>query len=337
MALLLQIFGAAFLLLILFLVVGLLVLRWKLRSFARELKHSLESFAEAAAASQTPSRLHLQRLATSAWMDEEEAGELSEQLRDLGFEHVGFYQTEEVAGLSLESWVQREARAWAVVYEHPQAGVWLDLVSQYDDGRRITFANTLQGEGVDQSPGHEVIRIANLDARELYARFIDERPVGPLTELHAEDFQRQFEKVYADEMDWRNSRGGATAEEIRRIAELGRVLRRGTLQAIEDQTREHAFQELDKAILERFLKESNSASEWEDARDSAFVVHDGLDTASLIARVEDYLDTTGLDDHDGGSRARFARFNAAKPSEERCRKLGSVEAPVAADIYAAPE
>src|SRR5262249_22899767 len=168
MVIVLQVLGAIFLLLILFLVVAVLTVRAKLRTLAK----SLEGMAGSMASSVTPARIRLRPMAAPSWEDEAAVEAEGGPLPGLGFANAGAFQVEEVPGLSLQAWVNPQSSVTAVVYEHPVAGVWTDMVTRYQDGTRATFANTQRGAGVDHAPGHTVERFPGLGSRELYERFL---------------------------------------------------------------------------------------------------------------------------------------------------------------------
>jgi hypothetical protein len=345
MTIVLQVLGVMFLLLILFVVFVVLVIRAKLRGFAR----NLEGFASSMTAAQTPARIHLRPMAAPSWEDAEAIESQAAPLPDLGFTKAGDYQVEEIPGLSLEAWVNPDKAVTAVVYEHPVAGVWTDMVTRYEDGSRATFANTAQGGGVDHAPGHTVERFAGIGSKELYHRHLAQRPDRPVVVPTAEGFLERFETAYADEMDWRNSRGGTTEAEIREIARLaGQTYDENVIAATRQMAQARAMVQLDEAIRERFLKETTlPASEWEGLRDRVFAVHDRMTQEAFEEAVNFHLEFGGEEDEEGvpqidgsseGSPRRlFARLNAEKPEAKRCRKLGEVTQPVAADVYAAPE
>ncbi|MBV8381290.1 MAG: hypothetical protein JOZ63_01705, partial [Planctomycetaceae bacterium] len=127
MAIVLQILGAIFLLLIVLLVVAVLFVRSKLRNLAR----TLEGLTKTLAASGTPARIHLTEMAIPDWEDEEAVEAIAKDLPGLGFEKVGTYQVQEISGLALQAWMNTESATTAIVYEHPMAEVWLDFVTRY--------------------------------------------------------------------------------------------------------------------------------------------------------------------------------------------------------------
>ena len=192
----------------------------------------------------------------------------------------------------MHAWVNPDQAAIAVVYEHPVAGAWMDFVSRYDDGTRITFTNTGQGGGLDHQPGHLIERRPGLDPRSLYQEFFEARPERPAIPVRADEFVAVFEKAYADEMDWRNGRGGPTEREIRAIAaESGFEDDDALVEATRERMQEQALDDLDATLRQRFSRETSlSVAEWERVRDRLVIVHDRLTPERLDETAAEWVD-----------------------------------------------
>ncbi len=339
MGLILQILGAILLLIILAVVVFFLTIRARFRQLFRD----LQRHAQDAAGNLTPPRIHLDEVDAIDWEDEEGIEELLEPLPGLGFEDAGLYEFREMSGIRLQAWVNPEQAAFAVVYEHPVAGVWMDFVSRYDDGTRITFTNTAHGGSLDHQPGHSIERRAGLDPRSLYREFLEARPPRPAMPVRADEFVAVFEKAYADEMDWRNGRGGSTEREIRAIAiESGFVEDDALLEATRERMQRQALADLDATLRRQFSRETSlSVAEWERVRDRLVIVHDRLTPEMLDETAaewvdEDILAPSALAPRES-PRETFAAFNARLPVGRRFVKLGEVKEPIEAEVYCAPD
>jgi hypothetical protein len=120
--------------------------------------------------------------------------------------------------LRLTAFCLPQEAAYAIICEHPQAGLWMELVSYYEDGSSVTFS-TLRDTLLDR-PEHKLIRFfEGFGAEELLRTFLRERPRKPLVRILPQPFSEHFERAYAEGMDWRIARGGPTEDEVRRIAE----------------------------------------------------------------------------------------------------------------------
>jgi hypothetical protein len=319
-------------------VVFFLTVRAKIRKLFRDLQRQ----AESAASTSTPSRIHLDAVDAIEWRDEEANSALVEPLPELGFEDAGLYEIREIEGVRLHAWVNPDQAAIAVVYEHPAAGAWMDFVSRYDDGTRITFTNTAQGGSLDHQPGHVVERRPGLDPRSLYQEFFEARPERSAIPVRADEFVAVFEKAYADEMDWRNGRGGPTEREIRAIAaESGFGDDDVLIGATRDRMQEQALDDLDATLRRQFSRETSlSVADWERVRDRLVFVHDRLTPERLDEAAAEWVDDVPAPSAvaPGESpRAAFAAFNDRLPSGRRFVKLGEVAEPIVAEVYSAPD
>jgi hypothetical protein len=152
-----------------------------------------------------------------------------------------------------------------------------------------------------------------------------------------------FEKAYADEMDWRNSRGGVTEEEIRAIAKLsGKPYDENVIQATRRMAEEHAMTQLDEALRERFLKQTSmAASDWEDVRDRVVVIHDRMTPSYFSMMLSNLLEEETFPELDGSPEAAprkvFAELNSSLADDRKFKKLGSIREPLEADVYASPD
>lgn len=76
-----------------------------------------------------------------------EARSALESLERRGFRSAGSFVIPEMQNLPVHFLAKEDESSIAVVYEHPKAGVWCDLVSRYVDGSSITVTNAKRGAG----------------------------------------------------------------------------------------------------------------------------------------------------------------------------------------------
>lgn len=339
MGLFLQVLGVVFLIVVGLLFAAILVIRYRIRRFLGTFRSMVESQLPA---NITPPRIHLDRLAAPAWANPDAVEALDEPLPGLGFSEAGMYSVREIDGLLLHAWVNPALGVLAVVYEHPLVSHWVDLVTRHQDGTRITYANTAQGTGVDHQPGHEVVRLPGLDTKALFDRFLRERPSKPTEVVTADQFAAVFEKSYADEMDWRNSRGGPTEAEIRAVAQAsGDDVDDTVVAATRLLMQRRALHDLDQTLRERFAEESGiPASEWAELSDRVILVHDGVSPEALSDALSECCDDEEVLEFEaeaGKARASFQAFNSALPAGRQFRKIGQLNQPVETDVYCAPD
>ena len=325
----------------------ILVVLWRVRRGFRE----LASLAESGLPLVTPARIHLHQREKIRWNDEGAVNRLLQCLWPLGFQDAGSYEIPELSNVKLRALARPEEHLWAIVYEHPQAGVWMDFVTRYADGGSLTTANAPHGSELEQRPGHEKIHAPNLSAAELYRHHLETRRTDvAYTPVAPENFVAEFEKSYADELDWRLGRGVVTDDELRAIAaRQGQELSDEDLVLLRQTQAAQASAALTEVIRDRFLEQTSlSASEWEKLRDRLVIIHDRMEPETVVAQFEAWgfeAETfeDGEDDEDEPSsypaeltpRRGFAHLNSTLPAARRFEKIAEFTEPVPADVYRA--
>jgi hypothetical protein len=330
-----------------------LKLRSALRGAATELNNLNLQMA-------VPARVHLQRREKLHWLDEDAANRHLQPLWRLGFQDVGCFEIVEMPGVKLRALARPEETLWAIVYEHPIAGVWMDFVTRYADGERtigsLTTSNAKQGDELEHRPGYDKIYAPELDADGLYERHRAARrtdvawqPVVP------ENYPTEFEKAYADEMDWRYSKGGVSENELRAIAaKSGIEMSDDELQSLREANEMQAAHALTEVVRERFLEQTAMpAAEWERLRDRLVIIHERMTPTLVNDEFRTWIfeqdDASNFDEEAAdqsaeppypshlSARQGFDYLNSTLPAARRFEKIGEVTEPVAADIYRASE
>lgn len=307
-----------------------------------------------------PARIHAQRRENLTWNDEEAVNKLLQPLWKLGFEDAGFYEIAEMPGVKVRALARPSETLWAVVYDHPQGGVWMDYVTRYiektPEGENIigslTTSNAPQGEELEHQPNHDKIYASALGAEGLYERHLAARRND--VEWHpvvSQNFQAEFEQAYAREMDWRYARGGVTEDELRAIAaKSGVEMTDDNIKMLRDANEAQAAVALTDAVRERFLEQTSMpAAEWERLRDRLLIVHDRLSAEQVCAEFEAWAFDEGDDEDDEDDEANttypthltprqgFEYLNSTLPVPRRFEKLAEVEEPVPALIWRVPD
>jgi hypothetical protein len=139
------------------------------------------------------------------------------QLDECELKGIGTYRVDPLRTVATAFVNERESIC-AVVYRHPVVGCFIDVISKSTAGRSFTASNAPMGGVLDQHQAHEKVFDGGLSIPAMFDLVMRRRPVGPWETWTAENFARKFEAAYAEEMDWRASRGGVTTEEVRRQA-----------------------------------------------------------------------------------------------------------------------
>ncbi|MBD3673241.1 MAG: hypothetical protein HUJ26_06905 [Planctomycetaceae bacterium] len=289
----LQLVGAMFVALLLLILAIYLYIRWKFRSAFGKFADLLKNMGGAAV---PPFRIKLKPRSEVLDADDEledflnhpdEFEERCGEYESLGFDKIDDYYVEEV-GLAITAYIHRASSTYGIVYDHPMAGVWCDVYRKYEDGSSWTFG-TNQETMMDYPDDKTVQYHPELSVADVFATFQEEAPSDNATTYPEDEFARCFERAYAEEMDWRISRGGATEAEIRRIAERdGTECTPESVAAILLQWRTAISQFHAERALKRFRKENDlSRDEWEQLSYEAVVVHQEMQAEEILQAFDD--------------------------------------------------
>lgn len=141
-----------------------------------------------------------------------EARSAIESLQRRGFAPAGSFTIPEMQNLPVHFLWKQDEHAIAVVYEHPQAGVWCDITCRYNDGRSFTITNAKMGGGLEPRPGHTTVRVPGLTPAALHLRFSRERTAGTPVNVDPARIADIFADAYAEETAWRKHKGISRAE-----------------------------------------------------------------------------------------------------------------------------
>lgn len=297
----------------------------------------------------TPSRVTLIEAKDPAWAQREALRDTLNELRSMGFQSAGAYEVLEMPHLHVVGMVHPEDYLYAAVYVLSEGQIWTDLCSEQVDGESLTVSNVDTGGMLDRIPERRQLSDPAWGIPELYDCIKAERGAGPFRDIEAVDFKAEFERAYAAEMDWRNSRGGVpTWEEFLRIAEqTDTTFTDEELQeAYYDTVYQKGVIRLNEECVATFCEETTlTVPEWESVRDTCFALHEHIPNSHLVDFIADYFCSL---DHDRIEQLKqaidptmpaidnFARFNEMLPEHLQAIKLGDVDTPVQAEIFAAP-
>ena len=169
------------------------------------------------AVNKQPDEIHLVKADGNAWRNRAEAARLAGAYNELGFVAVGTFTIPELPSVTLGMLLHAQERAYAIVYEHPKVGMWHEIVSRYEDGTGFTMSNNTTPQ-LDQRPGNPVVRAPGFMPGALWSRFKAERPAGERVLLDDAGIVTRFQDAWRDSTAWRKARGGATRDEVERVA-----------------------------------------------------------------------------------------------------------------------
>jgi hypothetical protein len=354
MDLFLQTLGVLCLVGIALLLVPVAWLGYKLWQLQRNVRQLMASLGELDALTAPPLRIELHRVSKPNWTDRGQIEQLAGPLRAEGFADAGIFDAEPVVGLRLMALVHPRHEAYAVVYQQQGQGVWLDVVSEYADGRVVSYSTNEHAGLLDPPPFKTSKSLPEATATELLARFLSERPAGARRPVAAASFVESFETAWARECDWRAERGGVTEDEIRRLTSRdGAKADDESIARIRQHWQTAINCHYQEQLMEAFLASGQvTAHEWEQFRDRVLFLHDKQSWDEVIQLASIGFDVD-LDDeadrrrHDWDEierlaaglapREAFQRINDRLPTDRRFQQIGQLTQPIPADVYVSPE
>ncbi len=237
-------------------------------------REQLEVAAKRASEKQ-PDEIHLLPVEQHGWSNADAIEAHAAGLRGRGFTEAGTYAVDALP-VMIRFLVKESERIYAAIYEHPKAGVWLNLVILHEDGTSLTLTNT-QDRGLEKRPGHQIVYVHKAVAGQLYALAL-QAAAGPARRVvTASTIPDEFEKAWADGIRWRKARGISVTEAasvvLSRDGQPSRMLRKDRIQFIAEQD----------GPPERVLKDALSkVFEAHPSVEKAWLVLAGYDNASEI-------------------------------------------------------
>lgn len=296
----------------------------------------------------TPSRISLESISNPDWADAPDAARDLTILREAGFTDVGAYAVVEMPGVEIVALVHTGDSLYAVVYGHPVAGTWSDIVARYDDGTARVASNAPTAGQMDSPPWTQNLPEPGATVARLLEALRDRAPTEGRTTASGDDFVAEFTIAYAREMDWRNSSGGVSEDEVRRVAAaMEGEFSDSVIEVAVGESRRQFVDRLAEECLANFLREAVLPVGQLAAANSgaAVTLHEQMTALEAIELLtilvdvpEDLYERLGAaEESERSGREVFAEIVNFLPVRIRPLLLGSTTEPVPADIWLSAE
>jgi len=166
-----------------------------------------------AALDRQPDSIHLKRFDTAKLRHLERVQSLTTQYQRRGFEDAGLYTIPEMPGVHVRLLANPAESMYGVIYDHPAAGVFYDVVSRTIDGGSWTFT-TARATGLKQRENVHMTNLTGAEPSALVDACLRERPSSGLRGCTAGQAVADFESAYAEYMAWMKQRGISTGEVV---------------------------------------------------------------------------------------------------------------------------
>jgi hypothetical protein len=281
-----------------------------------------------------PRRVSLLPRDSLEWSRPEQVTPLLQELEQAGFIDAGRYEIKEMKGMKLQGLIHEKHSIAAVIYDHKTVSM-LDLLTHYEDGRQICYANHQLGFSMARPENHVQKTFPGVTATELLTRVLNECPKEGVKRIPAERFAFWFEERYAEHARWMAERGGPT------LQEMAEMTKAGGHKADEATVRE-MYESSAQGFLKNWLRDQPDITDdvWEEIEFDLTVIHDGLSLETVVERfnaaVPEEMELKRPDIPEGVTDARqaFAILNGRAGSPFRRFKGKEIGLP--ADFYLNP-
>jgi len=295
----------------------------------------------------TPLLIHLNEEIMPDWMSKKNAKKIEQELIDLGFTADKAYTVVEMDGMQLRAFFNTPYTA--VMYTHPIAGLWVDMVADVENGKEYTVTNAPMGGEMDAPPTAEKHWLKDLTVSELYSKLQEVVGSQPVKALYSISFRDYFENAYKREMQWKNKNGGVSFEEFMRVVENdpNNYKDKEVMDAFRETKRKELLKWHDGALEEYKIKENIPENDCYDIFEYLFIVPSKTDTIGFIRYLADvyyltdeqakkfeqkYSETENMD-----IKILFKEINESFSSELRAVKKDDIDYPIDIEIYEMPK
>ncbi len=299
--------------------------------------------AKALGGAETPPVIHLIPDQEPEWTEKPAVREIIAEAQKWGLAPGRPYEVDEMTEVYVLPLFSTgdQGPAAGVIYDHPSAGNWLDLVVMYEDGHMLTISNAPHGGELDVPPNSTKLFFEGESAERLFQEMVERFEAKQVLYLRPQNFVAEFERAYREEMEWRLERG-VTEDEVRRVAEhMGQEATEEEIQQTVGVIKADQAHDLHHLWRTHFIESTDmSVAEWIEAEEGLFFVSDRHSVDQLVDYLEctfelteEQADWLRSASDSSGVRAAFAQLNADLAPEKQARALGAIQQPIAADVY----
>lgn len=205
-----------------------------------------------------PLNIHLNKDINPEWIKRKNPQQSIAALKSLGFVAGDAYLIKEMEGTQLVS--MHQGPLCAVVYQHPIAGSWVDMVLNEVEGSEYTVSNAPMGAAIDAPENTVKVMNPSLTVQEIYYQIneIKQHSEKNFEDINEENFRNFFENTYKKEMAWRIRKGGITFDEfVKTSAEFKIKTNDKNVRGAFIEMKENDLYEWQEAALEHYRKANN--------------------------------------------------------------------------------
>lgn len=315
---------------------------WRFKRAIGQLGEQFKNLGDVMKQGVVPSTLGLERVGDDELPKVPELLAAVNELRAAGLRQGGVYTLAKMPAARVVTLADPARGVTAGAHYVPGFGLNVDVVTMFDDGSALTH-RTLQSLGLEHPPKFESVVMAGaapaavLEAH-LAARDASKTPRA----IEPEAVADAMEEYHAEEVRWRDGRGGLTAGEVRANRRAVGEPEPDAMQMalLLASSRAESVNRQRDAKRGPFLAASGwSAERWDEAGDRLLFVSDDSEMEDVLAALGELNDDVDLSDDEaerltsgGNVREAFAAFAATRP-DLRIERVASFDAPTPTDAY----
>jgi len=150
-------------------------------------------------------------VAEPRWPHEEARKAAGTELAAAGFAEAGVYVVREMPELTIGLHAHVAEKAYAILYDHPRSGSWIEFVTRYTDGT-LALYTTLDRADVEVPEGSVYVSEPGLSLATLWKRMLADRPAKAMLDCARARAAQDFERGYAESVALHKRRQATPAE-----------------------------------------------------------------------------------------------------------------------------
>jgi hypothetical protein len=344
-ATILEVFGIVGVIVLIILAAGVTFVAYHIWRFKRtigQLGEQFKNFGEVMKQGVVPPTLGLERV------DDDELTKVPEllaavnELKSAGLRQGGVYTLAKMPAARVVTLADPARGVTAGAHFVPGFGLNVDVVTMFEDGSALTH-RTLQSLGLEHPPKFESVVMTGAAPAALLEAHLAARDGSKTPRaIEPEAVADAMEEYHAEEVRWRDGRGGLTAGEVRANRRAVGQSEPDAMQMALLLASSHAesVKRQREAKREPFLAASGwSAERWDGEGDRVLFVSDESEMEEVLAALGELNDDVDLSDAEAerltaGANVRdaFAEFAASRP-DLRIERVASFESPAPTDAY----
>ncbi|RYG79806.1 hypothetical protein EON77_08645 [bacterium] len=324
-ATILEVFGIVGVIVLIILAAGVTFVAYHIWRFKRaigQIGEQFKNFGDVMKQGVVPATLGLEPIDDDELARQPELLAAVNELETAGLKRGGLYTLNKMPAARVATLADPARGVTVGAHFVPGYGLNVDVVTMFEDGSALTH-RTLQSLGLEHPPQFQSVVMTGATPIELLQEHLASRDATKRPRaIEPEDVADAMEEYHAEEVRWRDGRGGLTPTELRRnLAITGQSADPMQMAMLLASSHAEAIERQRAAHREPFLAASGwSAERWDADGDRLLFVSDDADVESVLAALGELNDEIDLSDAEAerlssgeNIRETFAGWSQTRP------------------------